>query len=516
MGKREGPRYRIRVRLSAIVNFLTGIYRTMTSFIFTVIVIRRLDPSEYGLYATLLGLANALTTPIGSWISWGSRRHALGVAGSLRATLILAGIYMAIAIPLFIAAATIFIDGVYSYFLLSILIMIFYVILSPLNLWISLLGLYAPEKGGYLGVLFETTRVALSYYLVVTIGSGVFGAVIGPGIAGVVLIISSMLILARMGVVDLKLDMLRSRVNGGFGETIRLLKLSILNIPGIVTGALSNIDKAVMGIISSSTIPAAYASIASVPKAFISPGAFTSGLYAKILREPRGEDITDIFIIYSFISIFITSMLIAFSKPAISIFNPAYVSGSLLFIMASIEALIIGYAAIFEAVAIGVERADVEGRSFSYVANTALGKIPLVQMTRVVICISIASTAQMVLWNSGVKDPVTLVLPYSLAYLVSSAPYTLYVYRLAIRGVRFIIPWRDIAVFIIASTTSSYIAVLWGSGDIVIKSFWRDLMTLLPSIGISVSIYALVSLILSNRLRILFITGTKYVLKTIL
>jgi hypothetical protein len=365
-------------------------------------------------------------------------------------------------------------------------------------------------------VLFETTRVALSYYLVVTIGSGVFGAVIGPGIAGVVLIISSMLLLARMGVVDLKLDMLRSRVNGGFGETIRLLKLSILNIPGIVTGALSNIDKAVMGIISSSTIPAAYASIASIPKAFISPGAFTSGLYAKILREPRGEDITDIFIIYSFISIFITSMLIAFSKPAISIFNPAYVSGSLLFIMASIEALIIGYAAIFEAVAIGVERADVEGRSFSYVANTALGKIPLAQMTRVVICISIASTAQMVLWNNGVKDPVTLVMPYSLAYLVSSAPYTLYVYRLAIRGVRFIIPWRDIAVFIIASTTSSYIAVLWGSGDIVIKSFWRDLMTLLPSIGISVSIYALISLILSNRLRILFITGTKYVLKTIL
>jgi len=83
--------------------------------------------------------------------------------------------------------------------------------------------------------------------------------------------------------------------------------------------------------------------------------------------------------------------------------------------MASIEALIIGYAAIFEAIAIGVEKADVEGRSFSYVANTALGKIPLAQMTRVVICVSIASTAQIILWNSGVKDPVTLVLPYSLA-----------------------------------------------------------------------------------------------------
>ncbi len=515
MGERRGPHYRIRVRLSAIINFLAGIYRTIASFIFTVVVIRRLDPSEYGLYATLLGLANALTTPIGSWISWGSRRYVLGVASSLKATLILAGVYMAIAVPLFIAAATIFIDGVYRYFLLTILIMIFYVILTPLNLWISLLNLYAPERGGYLGVLFETTRVASSYYLVVAIGFGVFGAVIGPGIASVVLIISSMLLLARMGVVDLRLGMLRSRVNGGFGESIRLLKLSILSIPGIITGVLSNIDKAIMGVISSSTIPAAYASIASVPKAFISPGAFTSGLYAKILREPREEDITDILIIYSFISIFLTSMLIAFSKPAISLFNPAYVEGSLLFIMASIEALIIGYAVIFEAVAVGVERADVEGKSFSYVANTALGKIPLAQMARVVICVSTASAAQMVLWNIGARDPVILVLPYSLAYLMSSAPYALYIYRLAVRNVGFIIPWRDIAAFLIASTISSYTAILWGASDIIIRSFWKDLMALMPSIGVSASIYVLISLLLSYRLRILFIAGARYILKII-
>ncbi|MEM4971635.1 MAG: hypothetical protein QXE01_10350 [Sulfolobales archaeon] len=515
MGERRDPQYRIRVRLSAIVNFLVGIYRTITSFIFTVVVIRRLDPSEYGLYATLLGLANAIAMPIGSWISWGSRRYVLGVSSSLRATFIIAGIYIAIAIPLFIAAAMIFIGGVYSYFLLSILIMIFYVILSPLNLWISLLSLYAPEKGGYLGVLFETTRVALSYYLVVILGIGVFGAVIGPGIASIVLIISSMLLLARIRVVDLRLNMLRNRANGGFGEAMRLLKLSILSIPGIVTGALGNIDKAVMGIISSSTIPAAYASIASVPKAFISPGAFTSGLYAKILREPRGEDITDILIIYSFISIFLTSILIALSKPAISLFNPAYVDGSLLFIMASIEALIIGYAAIFEAVAIGVERADVEGRSFSYIANTALGKIPLAQMTRMVLCISIASAAQTMLWISGARDPVILVLPYSISYLVSSAPYTLYIYRLATRNARFIIPWRDIAAFVIASIASSYTAILWGADSIIIKSFWRDLAILIPSIVISASTYALLSLLLSHRLRILFITGARYVLKTI-
>ncbi|MEM1611019.1 MAG: hypothetical protein QXQ57_05185 [Sulfolobales archaeon] len=515
MEKKGSPRYRIRVRFSAVVNFLVGIYRTITSFIFTVVVIRRLDPFEYGLYATLLGLANALTTPVNSWISWGSRRYVLGVMGSLRATLILGGLYLVIAIPLFMALSLIFINNIYSYFLLSILIMLFYIVLSPLGISVSLLNLYAPEKGGYLGVLFETTRVALSYYLVVSLGLSIFGAVIGPGIAIVVLIISSILLLARMGAIDPRYNILKTQIDRNFSEVIRLLKLSILSIPGIVTNALSNIDKAVIGIISSSTIPAAYASIASVPKAFISPGAFTSGLYAKILREPRGEDITDILVIYSFISIFLTSILIVLSKPAISLFNPAYVDGSSLFIMASIEALVIGYASIFEAVAMGAERADVEGRSFSHIINTALGKIPIAQMTRMTICVTAASAAQLMLWNSGARDPVVLVLPYSIAYLVSSIPYALYVYGLAARNTEFMIPWRDISVYAIASMMASYIVISRGAGDIIIRSFWRDLIALIPVIGISASVYVSISLLLSRRIRFLFIAGVKYVLKSI-
>jgi len=510
--RRGDPSYRVRVRLSALINFLANIYRTIASFIFTLVVIRRLDPQDYGLYATLLGIANALASPIGIWIYWGSRRHILGVGGSLRGALALGGIYAVLSTPVFIAASYPFTGGSLGYIALSILILVFYVLLAPLSMVISLVMLYAPDRGGVLGLLFETVRVALAYVLVVMLGIGVFGAVVGPGIAGLVLVISGALILARMGVISIDTRAFRLGFKGS-SEAVRILKLSALSIPSIVTSALGNLDKAIMGLISSSTIPAAYASISSVPKAFITPGAFTSGLYAKILREPRAEDVIDIVIIYSFISIFLASSMITLSVPAISLFNPAYIDGAILFALASLEALVLGYASIFETVAVGSERADVRGGGLSLIASSPLGRIPLAQMVRAMVCIAAASSAQLALWATGVRDPVALVLPYSIAYMVSSVPYALYVYRLAISKISFRIPWRDILIFTLASLASSSIQVSLGLSEISIRSFWRDLGALVPGAVISAAAYASLSIPLSNRVRSLLAAGLKYLFK---
>jgi len=504
----EAGGYRIRVRLSALINFLVNIYRTIASFIFTVVVIRRLDPHEYGLYATLLSTANAVASPIAVWIYWGSRRHVLGVRGSIQGALALGGIYSVLSTPLFILVSSLFTSGTFIYAVLSILILAFYILLAPLNIVVSLLLLYAPDKGGLLGIVFESVRVALAYLLVVVFGAGVFGAVIGPGIASAVTLAYAASLLARMGILNLGSRSFRMRVEG-LGEAVRLLKLSTLSIPNMVTGALGSLDKAIMGIISSSTIPAAYASISSVPKAFISPGAFTAGLYAKTLREPREEDIVDILIIYSFISIFLTSMLITLSVPAVSLFNPAYIDGAILFIMASLEALILGYASIFETIAIGAERADVKSKDLLGIAGTPLGRVPLAQMTRFLVCIASASLTQLALWSIGVKDPVTLVMPYSAAYLLSSIPYTLYIYRLAIAKVSFKMPWKDMAAFTLASLVASSAPIMLGLGEIVVRSFWKDLALLLPGAMLSALIYALSSLSTSNRMRILFIEAVK-------
>jgi len=510
--RRSDPGYRIRVRLSALINFVFNIYRTIASFIFTLVVIRKLDPQEYGLYATLLGAANALASPIGMWIYWGSRRHVLGVRGSLRGALALGGIYAVLSMPIFMAASYPFTRGALEYMILSILILVFYILLAPFGIVISLVLLYTPERSGILGLLFETTRVALAYMLVVILGIGVYGAVIGPGIAGAILLAAGALILARMGVLDIGLRTLR-RGFRGFGEAVTLLKLSALSVPSIITGVLGNLDKAIMGLISSSTIPAAYASISSVPKAFISPGAFTAGLYAKILREPRGEDIVDILIIYSFISIFLATMLISLSIPAISLFNPSYVDGAILFALASIEALILGYASIFETVAVGSERADIRVRELSIIASSPLGRIPITQMVRIAVCVATASTAQLTLWATGVREPVMLVLPYSIAYMVSSIPYTLYVYRLASNKTSFRMPWKDIILFILVSLAVSSIQIFLGLNEIVIRSFWRDLAHLLPGAAISAISYAALSIPLSSRMRSLFAAGVKYVFK---
>ena len=501
---------RIRVRFSALINFLTSIYRNLVSIIFTLIVIRRLSPSDYGLYSVALYTSNALNTPNNVWISWSSRRHVLGVSISPKAYMILGLLYLAISIPLYIYIVAPLARSSENGFLIVTLIIVFYMLPTPLALFYSLVGLHAPEKNGYLVLLFETVRVILTYILIIVLGSGVVGAIVGPGLAGIVLIMASMIVLLRAGVIGVSILNIRRNLRESLGEAMNIVRLSVLSIPSAITVFLLNLDRYLMSLIASSTLPAAFASVSSTPKSIITPGSFTLGLYAKMLRDPNKQDATDMIILYSFVSIFIASIFSLLSIPAITFFNPLYVSGHVLLIMASIEALITGYAAIFETIAMGSERADISSRKIREVMGTPLGRIPLAQMLRAVLSISAAIIAQAMMYSAGVRDPVILVLPYSISYLVSIVPYTVYVYRLAISKIELEIPWIDILVFIIALLPSAYIIKILGIDSMIISSFWTDIAKILPGAVASAIPYTAISIALSKRLRYFVKSGLAF------
>lgn len=511
MERRGNPEIRIRVRLSALVNFVASIYRLIISIAFTLIVIRRLDPSAYGLYAVLLSTANAINTLSGTWIYWASRRHALGFSEALRASIIINTSYLAIAIPLFIISISPITSPSLEPVSPAMLVILFYLAPTPLSIMLSLVNLYAPEKAGYLGLLFETVRVVLAYIFVINLGIGIAGAIMGPGIANLVLIAASFYLLTRIRVIDPRSSEEIRETKRIYREAINILRLSILSIPSLIANTLANLDRLIMSFIASSTIPAAYASASSIPKSIITPGAFTSGLYAKILREPRGEDVSDILLLYSLASIYITITIASLSTPVITFFNPAYANGHILIVLTSLEALMLGYASIFETVAIALDRSDIYSKRFSEIVRSPLGRIPLAQMIRVMVCISSASIAQLAIHQAGVRDPVLLVLPYSISYLASSIPYTYYVYRLSAKAMGFRIPWRDIAIFSTSSTSIILISIITGIDTIVISSFWRDLVRIAPWVAISLAIYLVTSIALSKRIRDLISIGIRFV-----
>jgi len=506
---------RIRVRLSALVNFLTSMYRIIASIIFSLIVIRRLDPNDYGLYSVALNTANALNTPSSVWSFWSSRRHVLGISISPRASMILSLLYLVISIPLYIFIVMPLAGSRSDGLLIAVLIIIFYMLTTPLVPVSSLITLYAPEKYGYLMLLFETLRVVLTYTLIIGMGSGIVGAIAGPGFAGIVLTIASIMILLKAGALRVAILNIGRNLGESLREAVNVLRLSVLSLPSAITGFIASFDKYLMSLIASSTLPAAFASVSSTPKLIISPGSFTLGLYAKMLRDPSKQDAMDMIILYSFVSIFFAATLSLLSIPAITFFNPSYASGYILLIMASIEALIAGYAAIFESIAMGSERADVTSKSIYDVIRTPLGRIPLIQMLRFVLSVSAAAVTQAVIYSAGVRDPVILVIPYSISYLVSVIPYTLYVYRLAISKIKLEIPWVDILMFLLALLPSAYVLKLLGVGDIVISSFWRDIVKILPGVGISAVLYILISILLSKRLRYLVRSGMVFLINSI-
>lgn len=511
MKRKDRPEIRIRVRLSALVNFLASIYRLITSIAFTLIVIRRLDPSAYGLYAVLLSTANAINTLSGIWIYWASRRHALGFSEALRASIIVNTSYLAITTPLFIISISPIASSSLEPLSPVVLVILFYLAPTPLSIAPNLVNLYAPEKAGYLGLLFESVRVVLAYIFVINLGMGIAGAILGPSIAGLVLIAASFYLLARIGVIDPRSSEEVREARSIYREALNILRLSILSIPSLIAGMLANLDRLIMGFITSSTIPAAYASVSSVPKSIITPGAFASGLYAKILRDPKAEDVSDILLLYSLASIYITITIASLSTPVITFFNPAYADGHILIILASFEALILGYASIFETVAIALDRSDIYSKRFSEIVRSPLGRIPMAQMIRVAVSISSASIAQLAIYQAGIRDPVLLVLPYSISYLASSIPYTYYVYRLSARATGFRIPWRDIAVFSASSISIILISIVTGIDTIVISSFWRDIARIAPWVVISLATYLIISLAISKRIRTLIAMGIRFI-----
>lgn len=497
-------RHRVRVRLSALINMVAGLYRIVVAVLFTLIVVRRLDPVEYGAYTATLGVANAVNVPAGSWAGWSSRRRILGFESSPRAAFLLGSGYLLISIPAYTALSSLLL-GAGSSWEIAVMILVFYVLPSPTSYIGSLMSLAAPEKAGLLGIFFETARLGITYALVAGLGAGVMGAIVGPGAAALISTLLGLVVLQRMGFKSLVAGDLREAAR----EAVNIIKLSVATLPSMLTSFASQIERALVTLAASSTLPAAFVSVSTVPRNFSFAGSFTPGLYAKLLRSPSGDDVTDILIIYSFVSIMIMTFTAVLSKPFITAFNPAYESGHLLVAMAAVEALVLGYASILETVATGAERADVLGSEITRIVRTPLGKIPMASMLRIFSSIGAGLALEIFLAVSGVKDPVTLAAPLIVSYTISSVPYMLYTYKLARSKIAFRTPLRDMTIFATLSIACSSIPAWLGLHQLVIRSFWIDMAKILPGVIGAVALYTILGIALSKRLRELVILALR-------
>ena len=227
--------------------------------------------------------------------------------------------------------------------------------------------------------------------------------------------------------------------------------------------------------------------------------AFTSGLYARLLRSPSKQDIEDVLRICFIINIGVSFMLVSLSISILSLFKPEYISARILFIMYIFIALLESISLIFYIVAISLERKDLYEKGVKLM-GTPLFKLPLIRFLRGIVSIISGSLAIFILLNIGIKDVILITLPYPIAWLITSIPYTLYMYRQAISKLYFNIPWREVFSSIIAGLATLFIIHLLRL-DTIVHLFWTDMPLLAFASIVFIALYFLIVYTLSPWVR---------------
>lgn len=497
----------IRVRYSTIINYISQIYRLIIAVAFTIIATRKLSVEEYGLYTTILGVLSSILMYYDIWGYWSRRFYARGKKTICSTVIILNLMYVPIAMLIM------FVIGLYYNYILGNCLIFFLLVLPRIVIaafnryFRSISASSRPYIIGKVNMVYESIRIILAYIFVAILLWRLTGILLSIVIASLVSTISHFLLLNYYG-----LKIPRPKIN--LYDLKILLFNSYIPLISSLYIFLSHVEKPILTAITASTIVTAYLGVSYIPRNVILQGgyAFTSGLYARLLRSPSKKDIEDILRICIFVNIGVSFLLFALSTSILSLFRTEYIKARILFVLFIIESLFITASSIFTAIATSREERDlyVYGKELM---KTPLFKIPLIRLIRGVFSIIVGSLAVYALFTMGIKDPILLALPYPLAWFISSIPYTIYTYKQAIKKSHFSIPWRDLLIALFAGSISALSLHLLNYDKLIIRSFWNDLPELFIAACLGISLYTIIIYSLSPWVREFINLGLSYINK---
>ncbi|WFO74801.1 hypothetical protein J4526_06930 [Desulfurococcaceae archaeon MEX13E-LK6-19] len=497
----------VRVRYSTIVNYIGQLYWLVMSILFTIIVTRKLSVEEYGLFTTIMAVFNIIVLMYNLWIFWVPRAYARGLYENVSSAFALSLLYTPIGVAIMIIIGleynALLGFGLSAFTLASLLI-----VSEALNRYLRGVALGSkPFINGKVLIVRGTMRVAMAYVFVVILLYKLVGAVAAIIIAGFIASASYYILLRYYGV-HVPKPMVSRR------EFKRIFKNSYIPLLVVLSGLMGYLERPLLTVITVSTVAAAYLGVSYIPRniVFKSAQALASGLSAKLLRKPNRVDIEDVLRI-TFILVFgMNIFLLTLSVPVLSLFREEYVNAQPLFVLFVVESIIVALANIMASIAMAVERKDVYFEGLA-LASTPLFRIPFIRLIRNTLSLVTAVIVMYLLIISGVKDVITITLPYPIAWLASSIPFLYYTYREARRKIEFSIPWRELFSTLIAGVVASLYLFMTGVTSFVIKSFWADSPLLIKDVLIGIAIYAVVLYLLSPWTRAFVKKSLKYYLQ---
>ena len=306
---------KVRLRLSGALMFAANLVGYLTGFLFTVFITRRLSEEEFGVWALIGSFITYSLMPfnlVSSWISRDAARGKKILSSAAALFLLLTPISIIIYFSIALGSATAINYDPWT-IALGIIILIPYILLT---LGTAIQSGYAPQNLGIARILFEVSKVAIAFYLVVTLRLGLIGAFITLSIA---YLLQAILLLQRSK------PLFKKQVNKGL--IIKWLKGAPINTLQIMNNILGATDIVLMSIITGQAIIAGYWQAAVAASALVtSSSALMTGLGPRLISGGTQRDLDKAF---DFTMMLMIPMLLGFiilSRDILWILRPAYSS----------------------------------------------------------------------------------------------------------------------------------------------------------------------------------------------
>ncbi|ABN70044.1 hypothetical protein Smar_0945 [Staphylothermus marinus F1] len=481
----------IRVRYSSLVNYSYVIYRAFTSLLFSIIVIRRLPPTEYGLFTFIIAFIGFFIPVNSLWNFWAFRFYARGRYGLSFAAFTLTIIYSIIGFMM-----------IYSLLFLSFQVYLYGVIAGLIftgqSLYLyfqSILYAKKPYLVAYISMVGETFRVLSAYMFVVVLKLGVIGALASLVIVFLLDNLLALFFLARLSGLP--------RPVFSREDIVVLFKNAYIPFIQMINQQIkTSIERLFTTLFTSSTLFSAYLGVSYVSRSFIfGRGSFARSLSSRLLRSGSRSDVEDVFRILVIITFLVGGGFITYSRTVLSIFRREYLNAQILLILYTIAALIDVFAGFFSSISTALEKADLRF-SGSELRKTVLFKNPFHVFLANISYISAGAVAFMFMYVVlGIRNIVFLLIPFPIAYIIAYIPLLVIFYHRSIEKIQYSVPWREVIASIIGVTCFSIFGFVTGYSNIVVKSIYRDYIYVLIMAGYSLAIYFVVLYLLSPWFR---------------
>ncbi|MDW8042247.1 MAG: hypothetical protein RMJ75_05535 [Nitrososphaerota archaeon] len=465
---------RIRLRFTGLTAYAASLITTLTGFVFTVVITRRLSVEELGTWRYIGTVINYFAIPVMLLGYWATRLTASGervlrtfVAMSVGISVLAATAFASMAgvlsaptgaSPEVFVVAALEIPSIYLYTALE-----------------SVAHARRPHVNYYAQLVQEFLKIPLAVALVVLLRLGLTGAILAT-VAAFTARALAMLYMLR----DMEWGTLSGRV------AKRMVSAIWLPAYQVGAGSLLALDSVIVMLLSGPE-PVGYATAVYLLGSLITmSGTLAVGLYPKMLQESSGRDVESAIGLVYMIAVPTAVGVVILGAPMLNVLRPEYPEAAVVLPVVAVGGILSLLSGMMDSVIAGRERVDFSGEpSFRELVSSRLFLLPtLYYLQALVYKLSLFAALTAVRPNG----PVEVLTVWVSVNLMTFAPFVVYKVWVARRMLPFGAP---------VSALSSYAAAAAVMGVVVYLLRPRELpsevapalMTLMPPVITGAAIY---------------------------